>query len=101
MVENNKEYEAVPPRDTLGHAAVLVKQYTATIRHLTVHLKLYGPAPEWTLVREQQDRSGEVHRQILAIPDPPYLLRFLEADPLIHQLRRGYDEILQVITDPH
>lgn len=97
----NQDSNVNQSSDPGGSSSVLVKQHTATIRHVTVHLKLYGPAPEWTLVREQQDQSGEVHRQILAIPDVPYLLRFLDADPLIHQLRRGYDEILRVIVDSH
>lgn len=96
----NQESDGISSREPMGHAAILVQEHAASVRNMVVHLKLYGPAPHWMLVREQHDNdSGVVHRLILAIPDRLYLLRFLDAEPFLHELRRGYDEILRAITD--
>ncbi|MBW5284187.1 hypothetical protein [Burkholderia gladioli] len=90
---------SIDSHNVAEQTSVLVRQHTARINRVTIHLRLFGPSPNWVLKREQHDGSGEIHHHLLLILNLRNLSRFVEGDPFVSQLRRAYDDIIQTVAD--
>ncbi|MBR8043129.1 hypothetical protein KDW40_01990 [Burkholderia cenocepacia] len=98
-MKKNQGTNSIDSHNVAEHTSVLVRQHTARINRVTIHLRLFGPSPHWVLKREQHDATGEIHHHLLPIPNLRNLKRFVDGDPFVHQLKRAYDDILQTVAD--